>query len=189
LPAKNTKESDEPERPPATGRLLALDVGARRVGVAVSDEMRLAVRPLPAIRRESWKKLVAAVAELIREFDAAGLVLGLPLRLDGTEGDAAREARRLARNFALTLPCPVHLQDERLTTRAADEALRDERVSDEERAVRLDSESAALILRDFISHGAAHGVDATRHGERDASTLTDAVSTSMPATKDASPCE
>lgn len=113
--------------------------------------MRLAVRPLPAIPRTSWKKLIASVAQLVRDFDAAGLVLGLPLRLDGTEGAAAAQARRLARNFALTLRIPIHLQDERLTTRAAEEGLRDEGATDEERAARLDSEAAAVILRDFIA--------------------------------------
>jgi putative Holliday junction resolvase len=137
------------------GRVLALDLGARRVGVAVSDEMRLTVRPLPALKRESWKKLVASVAQLVREFDAQELVLGLPLRLDGTEGDAATDARRLARNFGLTLSIPVHLQDERLTTRAAEETLRDERTSDQERVERIDSEAAAIILRDFISNETA----------------------------------
>jgi putative Holliday junction resolvase len=142
--------------------LLALDLGARRVGVAVCDEMRLAVRPLPAIPRKSWKKLVASVAQFARDFDAVGLVLGLPLRLDGTEGDAATEVRRLARNFALTLRLPVHLQDERLTTRAAEEGLRDEGTTDEERAARLDSEAAAIILRDFISSGRESVRDAMR---------------------------
>jgi putative Holliday junction resolvase len=172
LPAKNPKELDEAERDAARGRLIALDVGARRVGVAVSDEMRLSVRPLPAIRRESWKKLVAAVAQLVSEFDAAGLVLGLPLRLDGSEGDAALEARRLAKNFGLTLKCPVHLQDERLTTRAADEALRDEHVSDEARAGRIDSEAAAIILRDFIASEAAREIDITKSDDDDSLTAT-----------------
>ena len=136
---------------PYSGRLLALDLGARRVGVAVCDEMRISVRVLPAIRRSSWKKLVSEVARLAEELGAAALVVGLPLRLDGTEGDAALEGRRLARNFELTLRLPVHLQDERLTSRAAEEVLRDAKLSDADRAARIDSEAAATILRDFIS--------------------------------------
>ena len=97
--------------------------------------------------------LVGAVARLVRDFDARGLVLGLPLRLDGTDGDAALETRRLARNFHLTLGLPVHLQDERLTSRAAVETLRDAQRSDAEIAADVDSEAAAIILRDFISRG------------------------------------
>lgn len=136
---------------PASGRLLALDLGTRRVGVAVSDEMRVSVRPLPAIPRGSWKKLLAAVAQLVRDFDAAGVVLGLPLRLDGTAGDAAQEAHRLARNFKLSLATPVYLQDERLTSQAAEESLRASGISHEELARHVDSEAAAIILRDFIA--------------------------------------
>jgi putative Holliday junction resolvase len=152
----HTNETDATAQPfdrTVHGRLLALDLGAKRVGVAVCDEMRLTARPLPAIPRESWKKLVGAVARLVRDFDARGLVLGLPLRLDGTEGDAALETRRLARNFQLTLGLPVHLQDERLTSRAAIETLRDAQRSDAEIAADVDSEAAAIILRDFISSG------------------------------------
>lgn len=132
------------------GRLLALDLGARRVGVAISDERRVSVRALPAIRRASWKKLVGEVARLCSQFDATGVVVGLPLNMDGTEGAAAAEARRLARNFSLTLGLPVHLQDERLTSRAATEKLRAERESDSEIAASVDGESAAIILQDFL---------------------------------------
>jgi putative Holliday junction resolvase len=150
LTIHDTTTHDTTQNIPARGRLLALDLGARRVGVAVCDEMHISIRALPAIQRSSWKKLVKEVAGLVKDFDAAGIAVGLPLRLDGTEGDAAREARRLARNFELTLKLPVHLQDERLTSRAAEEVLRDAKVSDAERAARIDSEAAATILRDFI---------------------------------------
>jgi putative Holliday junction resolvase len=148
--AKTDREVVKPQRS-VGGRLLALDLGARRVGVAVSDEMRLSVRPLPAIARGSWKKLLAAVAQLVRDFDAAGVVLGLPLRLDGMEGDAAQEAHRLARNFELSLNLPVYLQDERLTSRAAEESLRESGISNKELDESVDSQAAAIILRDFIA--------------------------------------
>ena len=121
------------------------------MGVAVCDETRLTVRPLPAIQRTSWKKLVARVGELVRHFDAKALVVGLPLRLDGAEGDAAREVRRLAHNLRLSLGIPVGLQDERLTSRAAEEAMRDAALPPEEIARRVDGEAAGLILRDFIA--------------------------------------
>lgn len=156
MPAKDETTLDETPRSVARGRLLALDLGTRRVGVAISDEMHTSVRPLPALRRTSWKKLVASVAQIVRDFDAATVVLGLPLRLDGTEGDAARETRRLARNLGLSLRVPVHLQDERLTSRAAEETLRDEGASRAEIAARVDSEAAALILRDFIARNDWH---------------------------------
>ena len=134
------------------GRLLALDLGEKRVGVAVSDELRITVRPLPFLRRTNWKQLLGAVADLLQRFDAQGLVIGLPLNLDGTEGEASKKARRLARNFQLSLKAPVYLQDERLTSREAERYLRAAGRSDEDVPKQVDSESAAIILRDFIAN-------------------------------------
>jgi putative Holliday junction resolvase len=138
-------------RTDTTGRLLALDLGDKNVGVAVSDPTMLTVRPLAPLRRTSWKKLLHAVADLIRDFDALALVIGLPLNLDGTEGAAAKEARRRAHHFELFLKIPVHLQDERLTSREAESALRSAGFSEDEIRKKVDSEAAAIVLRDFIS--------------------------------------
>jgi putative holliday junction resolvase len=133
------------------GRLLALDIGTKRVGVAVSDELGLTARPLPPLPRTNWKRLLRDVSELCEEFDVKGVVVGLPLRLDGSEGDAAAEARRLARNFGLSLECPVALQDERLTSKEAEAELR--RAGHDEKAVKefVDSRAAEIILRDYLS--------------------------------------
>lgn len=136
--------------PDPTGRLVALDLGAKRVGVAVSDELQITVTALPFIQRRSWKDLLRRVVAIIEGYDARGLVIGLPLGLDGRDGDAAQEARRLAENFRKSLNVPVYLQDERLTTFAADVKLRSEGVRPEEIENKIDSESAALILRDFM---------------------------------------
>ncbi len=132
-------------------RLLALDPGEKRVGVAISDELWITVRPLPFLRRTNWKQLLGAVADLLQHYDAQALVIGLPLNLDGTEGNAAKEARRLARNFELSLKVPVYLQDERLTSREAEESLRAAGHSSKDFHQYVDSESAAIILRDFIA--------------------------------------
>ncbi|HZB44935.1 MAG TPA: Holliday junction resolvase RuvX [Pyrinomonadaceae bacterium] len=135
----------------STGRVLALDLGTVRVGVAVSDELRLTVRPLPALERTNWKRLLRDVAELCSSFDVKRVVLGLPLRLDGGEGDAAAEARRVARNLGLSLPVPVSLQDERHTSHDSRLRLRAEKLPGDEIARRIDSEAAALILSDYLS--------------------------------------
>jgi putative Holliday junction resolvase len=90
------------------------------------------------------------VAGLLQSFDAQALVIGLPLNLDGTEGLAATEARRLARNFELSLHIPVHMQDERLTSVEAEEALRAAGGTQTDIGRNVDSESAAIILRDFL---------------------------------------
>jgi putative Holliday junction resolvase len=136
---------------PESGRILSLDIGTNRVGVAVSDELRITIRALESIERTSWKKLLIAVIRVISEFDAKAVVLGLPLRLDGTEGDASLRIRRLYKNFRASLTVPVFLQDERLTSRAATEKLRAEGYSEKETKRLVDGEAAVLILQEFLS--------------------------------------
>ena len=133
------------------GRVLAIDIGSKRVGLAISDEMRLSVRTLPALPRTPWKRLLVSLADLCEKFDVKSIVLGLPLRLDGSEGDAAHEARRIARNLELSLKLPLFLQDERLTSKDAETALRADGLNVAEVAKRVDSEAASIILCDFLS--------------------------------------
>jgi putative Holliday junction resolvase len=152
----------EPDVP--AGRLLALDLGQKRVGVAVSDEMQITVRPLAPLRRTNWKQLLRSVADSLASFDARALVIGLPLSLDGSVGDAAAEARRIARNFQLSLSIPVFLQDEKLTSVEALEELRAAGFDHAKRLEMVDSQSAAIILRDFIAGRASvkNGTDSIR---------------------------
>lgn len=147
----DSPEACAPGQASREGRLLALDLGRKRVGVAVSDESRLVVSPLAPLYRTNWKQLLRDVTLTLRSFDARGLVIGLPLNMDGSEGPAAEEARRLAGNFEKSLDVPVYLQDERLTSRAAQEQLRAAGRSEAEVRALLDSESAAIILRDFLA--------------------------------------
>jgi putative holliday junction resolvase len=134
----------------ARGRILALDLGTKRVGVAVCDETQLTVRAVGVIQRKSWKELLRKIQDLIEEFDAVALVLGLPYNFDGTENDMSREVRRLHRNFSLSLKIPVYFQDERLTTLTAQSYLHKHGVSEKEIRKRLDSDAAAFILHDFL---------------------------------------
>lgn len=132
------------------GRVLAIDMGSKRVGLAVSDELRMTVRTLPALPRTPWKRLLSSLAELCVQFDVRSIVLGLPLRLDGTEGDAAREVRRVAYNLQLTLKIPLFFQDERLTSKDAESSLRERGFREGEISDRVDSEAASIILNDFL---------------------------------------
>jgi putative Holliday junction resolvase len=153
--ASNSKRNTTNDlRREAAGRLLALDLGKKRVGVAVSDEMWMTVRPLAPLHRTNWKELVRAVADLVQSFDARGVVIGLPFNLDGSEGQAAVEARQNARNFELSLKIPVYLQDERLTSLEAEESLRAAGCSDNKLREYVDSQAASIILRDFIANHA-----------------------------------
>lgn len=133
--------------------VLALDLGRKRVGVAVSDSLSISITRLEALSRSSWKQLLRDVDELILRFDAKTVVIGLPLRLNGSTGDSALEARRTALKFARSLPIPVYLQDERLSSREAEENLRAEGHKRNKVSALVDSESAAVILRDFLVAG------------------------------------
>ena len=132
------------------GPVLALDLGEKRIGVAISDERLITIKRLEPLKRSNWKKLLQDVRHLLERFDAQTIVLGLPLKMDGTEGDAAENVRRLALNLARSVEQPVYLQDERLTSVEAMENLKAEGRKIEEIPELIDGEAAALILRDFL---------------------------------------
>lgn len=135
---------------PETGRIVALDIGTKRVGVAVCDELQITTRPVSVIQRTNWKKLLKEIIELLAGFDAKALVLGLPYNFDGSESEMSQEVRRLARNFSLSLDIPVYLQDERMSSYAAKGYLWKTGLSEKEARKRVDSEAAAIILSDFL---------------------------------------
>ena len=133
------------------GPVLALDLGDKRVGVALSDELLISTRRLKPIVRSNWKKLLTDVAALVQRFDAQTVVIGLPLSLDGSHGTAASAVEQTARKFSLSLGLPVFLQDERLSSVEAKERLQNEGLSNEEIRQVIDSEAAVVILQDFLN--------------------------------------
>ncbi|MEZ5425754.1 MAG: Holliday junction resolvase RuvX [Pyrinomonadaceae bacterium] len=135
---------------PTKGRLLAIDPGTKKVGIAVSDELQLTVRRVSVITRRSWKKFLYQIKNYLAEFDAQGLIIGLPYNFDGSESEMSSEARRLARNFSLSLEIPVILQDERVSTHQARGNLWELGFSESEVISLVDAEAAAIILGDFI---------------------------------------
>lgn len=149
---KDLSGEDQKSLRPLMGRLLAIDYGTRRVGLAVSDELGVSVRPLPHLKRTNWKKLLLEIISLCERFDARAVVIGLPLHLDNSEGEMAIEIRHIARNLQLSLGIPVYLQDEKLTSQAAAEMLREAGCGEAIIAERIDSEAAAIILRDYINN-------------------------------------
>ena len=132
------------------GPILALDLGDKLVGAAVSDDRLVTINRLPPLKRSNWKRLLQDVVTLIRRYDAQTVVIGLPLRLDGSAGEAADKARQVATNLAKSIEQPVYLQDERLTSFEAMANLKTEGHKPGEIPALIDGEAAALILRDFI---------------------------------------
>lgn len=133
------------------GRLMALDVGDRRVGVAVCDDLGLLVRPLTVFERGARVADQARVKRLLQEQRAVGLVVGYPLNDDETAGPQAQQTARYAQRLAAVLQVPVMLWDERLSTFEAEERLavmgRRGR-----RAVGVDAVAAAVILESYLNH-------------------------------------
>jgi len=137
------------------GRIVAIDPGTKRCGIAICDEMRVTIRPLPFIERTSWKKLLSNIKQIVSQYDAKILVIGLPLESDGTESEMSREARRMARNFDLSLEISVFLQDERATSYEAKSRLWAQGHTLKETRKLVDSEAASIVLSDFLDRLAA----------------------------------
>ena len=138
------------QKNPIRAPVVALDLGEKRVGIAVSDALSISITRLAALPRTNWKQMLRDVDDLVRRFDAQTVVIGLPLRLNGSAGDSALEARRVAQKFAQSLPVPVYLQDERLSSAEAEQNLRQEGHRQDKISRLVDSEAAAVILRDFL---------------------------------------
>jgi putative Holliday junction resolvase len=136
--------------------LLGVDVGSVRIGVAASDAGRTVAVPVATVPRGRGD--LQRLADLGRERDAVGYVVGLPRTLSGSEGQAAVECRRFAQALArLVAPTPVTLVDERLTTAAATQALRGAGVSSRRGRAVIDQVAAATLLQGALDSGGASG--------------------------------
>jgi putative holliday junction resolvase len=133
-------------------RVMALDYGERSVGVAISDELQLTVRPLTTIRREKrgFAQLIERIRELVAENEIATLVIGLPLNMDGSRGAAVDRVERFISDLRRSVSIPVVTVDERLTSREADRILREMGVGLRKRRARSDEYAASVILQDYI---------------------------------------
>jgi putative holliday junction resolvase len=131
-------------------RVLGLDVGDRRIGVALSDETGVLASPLPTLARVGPKKDVKAVAALVREHGAAAIVIGLPLHLDGRLGSQARKVQAFGDALKPAAGVPVHYRDERLTTVEAEHILAERDVHWQRRKGLVDQVAAVLILQEFL---------------------------------------
>lgn len=131
-------------------RLLALDVGDVRIGVAVSDETRTLASGLTTLRSRGPRQDAQQVAALVREQAASEVVVGLPLRLDGTAGPQAEKVQAFVERLRRSLRVPVVTRDERLTSVAAAERLAEAGVRGRERKRRIDQAAACLILQELL---------------------------------------
>jgi putative Holliday junction resolvase len=132
---------------PPTGALIGLDLGTKTIGVAVSDPMRRVATGIETIARKAFTADAARVLALAAERKVAGIVLGLPMNMDGSEGTRAHSTRAFARNLAKITELPIAFWDERLSTAAVERELIAADVSRAKRAKVIDEHAAIFILQ------------------------------------------
>ena len=136
---------------PTNGRILGVDWGELRIGLALSDESQVLASPLETLRRREGKRFpMPRFLELIGAHHPVGLVVGLPLSLDGTEGDSAIAAREVAATVARRTGLPLELWDERMSTARALAAIREQGGSTRGRKADVDALAAAVLLQHFL---------------------------------------
>ena len=129
---------------------MALDVGGRRIGVALSDSTRILASPLTTLRAEPRARALAEIAALVAQHEVATVVVGLPLTLSGEIGPQAQLVQAFADELRAALAVPIHMFDERLTSVAAERLMQDMGVKPERRKARIDEVAASIILQDFL---------------------------------------
>ena len=135
---------------PRIGLVLAVDLGTKRVGLALSDPSRVIASPLRTILADPASTLAERLAAVVREVEAAEVVVGLPIRMDGAEGPEARSARITAEALRKLGGIPVRLLDERLSSAAAERSLLSQGASRSRRRELSDQVAATIILQSFL---------------------------------------
>ena len=135
-------------------RVLGLDVGSKRIGIAVSDPLGITAQGLETLHRQNKRLDFERLAKLAQDYEVAEIVVGLPLRMSGAEGTQAEKMQIFAEELRMRLRVPVHLWDERLTSAEANRLLRETDMSIKRRGQVVDQMAAVLILQSWMEHRA-----------------------------------
>jgi len=133
-------------------RILGLDYGEKRIGVAVCDELGMTARGVATIARKYWKKDIEQIAGLIREYNVEKIVIGYPVRLDGTEGIQCEKVNMFVDALEEGVPVPVEKWNEALSTKEAEGLLIEANMNRRKRRGVVDKLAAAIILQDYLDH-------------------------------------
>lgn len=133
-----------------TGRILAIDYGSRRMGLAVSDLLGITAQGIDTLQRRNKRIDFAFLARVLRDYEVREIVLGYPLRMSGEKGQQSEKVEEFAEQLRDRFKLPVHLWDERLTSAEANRLLREAELSTEKRARAVDRMAAVLILQSFL---------------------------------------
>lgn len=136
----------------AATRILALDPGTKRIGVALSDELGWTAQPLETYERKSLAADLAHIKELVCRHEVREIVIGMPVQMNGRVGPAAQSAQQFLEAVQAAVGIPVIAWDERLTTKAAEQMLIEADVSRKKRKGVVDRVAAALLLKSYLEH-------------------------------------
>ena len=131
-------------------RILGIDFGRVRVGLAISDELGLLAHPVETVPADNSRQMIARIAEIVRDKEVARVIVGLPRKMDGSIGPAADEVLAFVEKLRAQLSCPVLMWDERLTTVAANRALSEAGQTTRKTRGHIDQVAAQLILQGYL---------------------------------------
>ena len=137
---------------PALRRVLGLDVGSKRIGIAISDPLGITAQGLETLQRQNKRLDFEKLSGLVRDYEVAEIVVGFPLRMSGEEGIQAEKMLRFAQELRERVGLPVHLWDERLTSAEANRLLRETEMSIKRRGQVVDQMDAVLILQSWMEN-------------------------------------
>ena len=140
------------EKTKKKSRLIGIDPGGKRIGIALSDENKIVATPYTTIIKENYRDLVDQIKKIVKEYDIDGIVIGNPINMDGTEGPSSQSAKDLAKNLSKDITENITLWDERLSSQGAFNLSNDLAVNSSKKVKKLDENSAQFILQGILDY-------------------------------------
>ena len=140
------------EKTKKKSRLIGIDPGGKRIGIALSDENKIVATPYTTIIKENYRDLVEQIKKIVKEYDIDGIVIGNPINMDGTEGPSSQSAKDLAKNLSKDITENITLWDERLSSQGAFNLSNDLSINSSKKVKKLDENSAQFILQGVLDY-------------------------------------
>ena len=140
------------EKTKKKSRLIGIDPGRKRIGIAISDENKIVATPYTTIIKENYSDLISQIKKIIKEFHIDGIVIGNPINMDGSEGPSSQSAKDLAKNISKDITENVTLWDERLSSEGAFNLSNDLAINSSKKVEKLDENSAQFILQGVLDY-------------------------------------
>ena len=140
------------EKTKKKSRLIGIDPGGKRIGIALSDENKIVATPYTTIIKENYRDLIDQIKKIVKEYDIDGIVIGNPINMDGTEGPSSQSAKDLAKNLSKDITENITLWDERLSSQGAFNLSNDLAINSSKKVKKLDENSAQFILQGLLDY-------------------------------------